>query len=58
MKYSTTYQITSAQMDGRYRLTVDGILTFHENTIARYLTTLGLAAFDLQKQDRIRNALS
>ena len=52
MKYSTTYQITSAQMDGRYRLTVDGILTFHENTIARYLTTLGLAAFDLQKQDR------
>ena len=52
MKYSTTYQITSAQMDGRYRLTVDGILTFHENTIARYLTSLELAAFDLQKQDR------
>ncbi len=52
MKYSTTYPITAAQMNGQYRLTVDGILTFHENTVARYLTTLGLAAFDLQKQDK------
>lgn len=52
MKYCTTYQITSAQMDGNYRLTVDGILTYHENTVARYLTSLGMAAFDLQKQDR------
>ena len=52
MKYSTLYPITAAQMDGHYRLTVDGILTFHENTIARYLTSLGLAAFDLQKQDK------
>jgi len=52
MKYSTTYQITSAQIDGRYRLTVDGLLTFHENTVARYLTTLGLAAFHLQQHDR------
>jgi hypothetical protein len=49
MKYSTTYQITAAQITARYRLTIDGLLTFHENTIARYLTTLGLAAFDVQK---------
>ena len=49
MKYSTTYQITSSQITARYRLTIDGLLTFHENTIARYLTTLGLAAFDVQK---------
>lgn len=39
-------------MDGNYRLTIDGILSFHENTIARYLTSLGLAAFDMQKQDK------
>ena len=52
MKYSTTYPITAAQMDARYQLTIDGLLTFHENTIARYLTSLGLAAFDLQKQDK------
>jgi acyl-CoA thioesterase FadM len=51
MKYSTTYQITSSQITARYRLTIDGLLTFHENTIARYLTTLGLAAFDVQKKD-------
>lgn len=51
MKYSTTYQITAAQITAQYRLTIDGLLTFHENTIARYLTTLGLAAFDVQKKD-------
>ena len=39
-------------MDGNYRLTVDGILSYHENTVARYLTSLGLAAFDMQKQDK------
>ena len=52
MKYSTTYPITASQMDGNYRLTVDGILSYHENTVARYLTSLGLAAFDMQKQDK------
>lgn len=51
MKFSTTYQITAAQITAQYRLTIDGLLTFHENTIARYLTTLGLAAFDVQKKD-------
>ena len=52
MKYSATYPITAAQINARYQLTVDGLLTFHENTIACYLTSLGLAAFDMQKQDR------
>ncbi|MCR4825110.1 MAG: hypothetical protein K5849_07135, partial [Bacteroidales bacterium] len=52
MKYSTIYQITAAQIDGNYRLTTDGLLTFHENTVARYFTTLGAAAFDLQKEDK------
>lgn len=52
MKYSTQYQITAAQINADFRLTIDGLLTFHENTIARYLTTLGLAAFDLQKDDK------
>ena len=40
MKYSTLYPITAAQMDGHYRLTVDGILTFHENTVVRCLCIL------------------
>ena len=52
MKYSTIYPITAAQITAQYRLTIDGLLTFHESTIARYLTTLNLAAFDVQKEDR------
>jgi len=52
MKYSTRYSITAAQINAQYRLTLDGLLTFHENTIARYLTTLNLAAFDVQKEDK------
>ena len=52
MKYSTLYPITAAQINAQYRLTIDGLLTFHENTIARYLTTLNLAAFDVQKVDK------
>ena len=52
MKYSTQYQITAAQINADFRLTIDGLLTFHENTVARYLTTLGLAAFDMQKEDK------
>ena len=52
MKYKSIYPITCATMDAQYRLTVDGVMTFHENTVAKYLTTLNLAAFDLQKQDK------
>ena len=52
MKYESVYPITAAQMSADYRLTVDGLLAFHENTVARYLTTLHLAAFDLQKIDK------
>ena len=52
MKFSTVYPITAAQIDANYRLNVDGLLTFHEKTVARYFTTLRLAAFDLQKEDK------
>ncbi|MDO4998971.1 MAG: thioesterase [Bacteroidales bacterium] len=52
MKFSTVYPITAAQIDANYRLNVDGLLTFHENTVARYFTTLRLAAFDLQREDK------
>ncbi len=52
MKYQTIYPITAAQIDASYRLTIDGVLTFYENTVARYFTLLGLAAFDLQKEDK------
>jgi len=52
MKFQTIYPITAAQIDASYRLTIDGILSFYENTVARYLTVLGLAAFDLQKDDK------
>ena len=43
------YPVTCAEMDAQYRLTVDGVMTFHEDAVAKYLTTLNLAAFDLQK---------
>jgi len=52
MKYTTRYQITASQIDAQYRLSIEGLLAFHENTVARYLTTLGCAAFDMQKQDK------
>lgn len=52
MKYARRYQITAAQIDSQYRLTIDGLLTFHENTVARYFTKLGIAAFDMQKLDK------
>ncbi len=49
MKYFSRYPITCAEMDAQYRLTVDGVMTFHEDAVAKYLTTLNLAAFDLQR---------
>lgn len=52
MKFTRKYTITTAEMDAHYRLTVDGLLTYHETTIATYLTTLHLAAFDLHKIDK------
>ena len=52
MKYSTIYPITAANINADYRLTVDALLNFHESTVARYFTTLGVAAFDVQKDDR------
>lgn len=52
MKHRIIYPITSAQIDAQYRLTVDGILTFHENTVADYFTSLNAAAFDVQKEDK------
>jgi len=52
MKYKATYPITSAQIDADYHLSIDGLLNFHENTVAKYFTTLRLAAFDLQKEDK------
>ena len=44
MKYSTIYPITAANINADYRLTVDALLNFHESTVARYFTTLGVAA--------------
>ena len=52
MKYSTIYPITAANINADYRLTVDALLNFHESTVARYFTTLGVAAFDVQKEDK------
>ena len=49
MKYRSVYPVTCAEMDAHYRLTVDGVMTYHEDAVAKYLTTLNLAAFDLQK---------
>ncbi len=52
MKYSAIYPVNAAQINAQYRLSIDGLLTFHENTVAKYFTTLHLAAFDLQKEDK------
>ncbi len=52
MKYSRRYQITAAQIDSQYRLTIDGLLTFHENTVARYFTTLALLHSTCRKWTR------
>lgn len=52
MKHKVTYSITAAQINAQYRLTIDGLLTFHESTVAHYFTSLGIAAFDVQKEDK------
>ena len=52
MKYRTIYPITAANINAAYRLTIDALLNFHESSVARYMTTLNVAAFDVQKEDK------
>ena len=52
MKYSHRYPITSADMDSHYRVTVTALLNYFQDTSSRYLTSLGRAAFDMQKENK------
>ena len=44
------YRITCNDMDSEYRLNSQAILNLSQDTIAAFLTTRHLAAFDLQKE--------
>ena len=48
--YTQDYRITCTDMDSEYRMTPQAILNMSQDTIAAYLTTRRLAAFDLQKE--------
>lgn len=49
-KFSQDYRITCNDMDSEYRMTPQSILHLSQDTIAAFLTTRYLAAFDLQKE--------
>ena len=49
-EYSQDYRITCNDMDSEYRMTPQAILNMSQDTIAAYLTTRRIAAFDLQKE--------
>lgn len=50
--YSHSYRITFSDMDPDYRLTPAAGIAFFQDTVAAYLTTRGLAVFDLQPEGR------
>ena len=45
--FSQSYRITGSNMDSEYRMTVVAVLSFFQDTVASYLTTRNLAAFDI-----------
>lgn len=49
-EYTQDYRITCNDMDSEYRMTPQAILNMSQDTIAAYLTTRHIAAFDLQKE--------
>ena len=50
--YRYTYTVTAADMDARYRMKPNAVLAYYQDAFARYMTTLGVAAFDLAKEGR------
>ena len=48
--FTQDYRITCNDMDSEYRMTSQAILNMSQDTIAAYLTTRHIAAFDLQKE--------
>ncbi|MGN0032749.1 MAG: acyl-[acyl-carrier-protein] thioesterase [Candidatus Limimorpha sp.] len=46
-RFSQNYRVTGANMDSEYRMTVVAILSFFQDTVASYLTTRNIAAFDI-----------
>ncbi len=51
-KYRYIYTVIAAYMDARYRMKVNAVLTYYQDAFARYMTTLGVAAFDLAKEGK------
>lgn len=51
--YSHTYSITAADMDKDYRLMPSAVVLYVQDAWARMMSTLGMAAFDLIKENKI-----
>lgn len=51
-KYRYTYTVTAADMDARYRMKINAVLAYYQDAFARYMTTLGVAAFDLAREGK------
>ena len=51
-KYRYIYTVIAADMDVRYRMKVNAVLSYYQDAFARYMTTLGAAAFDLAKEGK------
>lgn len=51
-KYRYIYTVIAADMDVRYRMKANAVLSYYQDAFARYMTTLGAAAFDLAKEGK------
>lgn len=51
-KYTYPYTVTAADMDARYRMKINAVLAYYQDAFARYMTTLGAAAFDLAREGK------
>jgi acyl-ACP thioesterase len=52
-KYSHRYSLTAADIDTRYRMTPGAVLLYYQDSWARFMACLQLAAFDVVKINRI-----
>ena len=52
-KYPHIYTVSAADMDNRYRITPHAILLYFQDSFARYMSCLHLAAFDLVKVQKM-----
>lgn len=52
-QYSHNYSVTAADMDTAYRMTPNAVLLYYQDTWARFMGCLRMAAFDVVKQNRM-----